>query len=148
MCLVNDGYLCHHSGAEFAGKSAAAVRYLALHALYTLLSRRLVSSQALAPLISSQGQLLPLLFQSMDEDWYIDTRKLACCTTAALLKLAGDQVTDDARRQLYPQLTKRMDDSNNDVRITAAAAVQAFAKHALPSGYCDTNSGCEVACLS
>eukprot|EP00892_Ulva_mutabilis_P000660 jgi/Ulvmu1/10595/UM065_0049.1 len=123
-----------------AGKSAAAVRYSALHALYTLLSKRRMEASALVPALSSQGQLLPLLCQSMDEDWYADTRKLACYTTAALLELAGNRFTDEIRRQLYPELTKRMDDSSNAVRVTAAAAVQAFAKHALPSAYCDTNT--------
>lgn len=125
----------------FAGKSAAAVRYSALHALHTLFFLRHIGPEAMKPLLSPQGKLLPLLFQSMDEDWYVDTRRLACCTVAALLKLAGSELSDDARRQIYPQLNKRMDDSNNDVRITAAVAVQAFAHYAMSSTYCDTNSG-------
>lgn len=79
----------------------------------------------------------------MDEDWYVDTRKLACCTMVALLSLAGSQLTDDARRQVYPELTKRMDDSSTETRIAAAAAVQAFVRYAMPSTYSNTNSGCD-----
>ena len=85
-----------------AGKSAAAVRYSALHAVYSLISLRRLEVKTLMPFLSAQGQLLPLLFQSMDEDWYQDTRKLACCSVAALLEFAGRGLTDDARRQIYP----------------------------------------------
>lgn len=99
-------------------------------------------------MLAPQGQLLPLLIQSMDEDWYADTRKLACCSTAALLELAGGHFTDDTRRQLYPELTKRMDDSNNNVRITAAAAVHALATYGISSSYCDTNTGYELVIIS
>lgn len=100
------------------------------------------------PILTIQGQLLPLIFQSMDEDWYQDTRKLGCCTLAALLKLAGGSLTDDARRQIYPELVKRMDDSSNEVRISAAGAIQAFACDAMPPAYCDTNSGCALVIFS
>lgn len=119
------------------------MRYSALHAVHSLLSLSRVRPLDLKPSLLIQGNLLPLLLQSMDEDWYVDTRKLACCTMAALLSLSGCQLTDDARRQVYPELTKRMDDSSNETRIAAAAAVQAFVRHAMPSTYCDTNSGCD-----
>jgi dynein assembly factor 5, axonemal len=125
-----------------AGKSAAAVRYDALTALYTALSKQRVTAEQLKPLLTAQAQLVPLIVQSMDEDWYADTRKLGCFVMSALLSLAGTQVDDELRRQVYPELTKRMDDSSNDVRIAAAATLTAFAEHALPAKYCDTNSGC------
>ena len=130
-----------------AGKTAAAVRYDALTALHTLLARRRVTAGALAPQLSPAGQLLPLLLQSMDEDWYVDTRRMGCAALAQVFRVAGAALDDAARRSVYPELNKRMDDSSNAVRVAAAAAIVAFAEDALPHDYCDTNSGYFVAAL-
>ena len=124
-----------------AGKPSAAVRFDALSALYAMLSKRLAGVDV-SPLLCSDIQFLPLLVQSMDEDWYVDTRKVACCAMEAFLRVCGPQISDEMRRSIYPELNKRMDDSSNDVRVATAAAVAAFAKHALPETYCDTNTGC------
>jgi hypothetical protein len=118
------------------------VRFDALTALYTCLARRRVTADQLAALLTQQEQLVPLIVQSMDEDWYTDTRRLGCFVMRELLSLAGHAMNDDARRQIYPELNKRMDDSSNVVRVATAATITVFAEHALPPVYCDTNSGC------
>lgn len=117
------------------------MRFDALTALYSMLSKRLEGVDV-SPLLCPEIQFVPLLVQSMDEDWYVDTRKVACCAMEAFIKACGAQMSDELRRSIYPELNKRMDDSSNDVRIATAAAVAAFARHALPETYCDTNSGC------
>lgn len=96
----------------------------------------------MSPLLCPEIQLVPLLVQSMDEDWYVDTRKVACCTMDAFIRLCGSQMSDELRRSIYPELNKRMDDSSNEVRVATAASMASFARHALPEAYCDTNSGC------
>jgi hypothetical protein len=126
-----------------AGKSAAAVRFAALTALHSMFCKRLPDVD-LTPLLEPELQLVPLLVQSMDEDWYVDTRKLACCTMVAFITACGSRFSDDLRRQMYPELNKRMDDSDNEVRIAASAAMKAFAIHGIKEDYCDTNSGCVV----
>jgi hypothetical protein len=124
-----------------AGKSAASVRFDALTCVYTMLRKRRVTAESLRPLLVSDSQFVPLIIQCMDEDWYSDTRYLACCTMIELLSVAGADIDDAGRRQIYPELTKRMDDSSNAVRTACAAAIGAFARHAMPCSYCDTNSG-------
>lgn len=130
-----------------AGKSAAAVRFDALTAVCTLLVKQRVGAQALAPLLGAQGQLVPLLIQSMDEDWYVETRRCGCYALEHLMRVAGALFDDALRRQVYPELNKRMDDSADSVRIATAAAVVAFAECAMPADYCDTNTGYFVAAL-
>ena len=127
-----------------AGKAAAAVRFDALTAVSTLLRKQRVTDAQLDVLLTPQAQLVPLIVQSMDEDWYVDTRRHACEVMTALLRLAGGRFSDEMRRQVYPELNKRMDDSSNDVRVATAMAVVAFAEEALPGTYCDTNSGCAL----
>jgi hypothetical protein len=51
-----------------AGKTAAALRFVAMTALATALRRQLLPKSALLRLVND-GTLLPLLSQQMDEDW-------------------------------------------------------------------------------
>lgn len=123
------------------------MRYAALTGVYTALHKRRITAEQLRPLLSAESQLVPLLVQSMDEDWYVETRRLGCFAMAALLRVAGSHLDDEMRRQIYPEINKRMDDSNDAVRVANAASAAAFAEHAMPAEYCDTNTGCAQRCL-
>jgi hypothetical protein len=134
--------------AALAGKSAAAVRFAALRGLHTALRKCRVCPEQLQPLLTPQAQLVPLIVQSMDEDWYTETRKLGCLTMQALLELAGAGLGDDMLRQIYPEIVKRLDDSSNAVRVENASSARVLTLHCMSSDYCDTNSGCVVCCCS
>eukprot|EP00878_Enallax_costatus_P023694 GHUV01025226.1.p1 GENE.GHUV01025226.1~~GHUV01025226.1.p1 ORF type:complete len:348 (+),score=153.00 GHUV01025226.1:1-1044(+) len=123
-----------------AGKAAAAVRFQAITALCTLISSNLAPPEVLLAAAASEGGLLPLLAQCLDEDWYSDVRHTACYVMQLLLEQVGSQLNDEARRAIYPELLKRLDDSSNKVRIAACAALVAFIQSA-GSSYCSTNSG-------
>ncbi len=122
-----------------AGKVAAAVRFAGITALATFAGKRLVGQEQLVALAAG-GQLLPLLFQCMDEDWYPDLRHTACHVLELLLLVLGKQLTAEQRRLVYPELLKRLDDSSNRVRLGACSALVALAA-GTPADYCDTNSG-------
>ncbi|GIL56593.1 hypothetical protein Vafri_11934 [Volvox africanus] len=140
-----------------AGKTAAAVRYTAVTAMATLLGKRLpLPEHVLAAIegppaatIAAAGPgastgLLPLLFSSLDEDWYTDMRLAACYVLEQLLEMVGPGLSDAARRAIYPELHKRLDDAHNSVRVAACGALRAFVSTAGVS-YCDTNTGYLVA---
>ena len=96
---------------------AAAIRFAAITALATMLRRRLLTKPTLTPLLSSEdkGSLLPLLLQCLDEDWYSDVRFSSCYVVEQMLVMMGADLGDGARRALYPELLKRLDDSNDQV---------------------------------
>ncbi|KAF6256970.1 armadillo-type protein [Scenedesmus sp. NREL 46B-D3] len=123
-----------------AGKAAAAVRFAAITALSTLLTAHLAPPEVLLAAAQQDGGLLPLLAQCLDEDWYSDVRHTACYVEQLLLQQVGQQLGDESRRAIYPELLKRLDDSSNKVRIAACAALVAFVRSA-GSSYCSTNSG-------
>ncbi|KAK9808847.1 hypothetical protein WJX72_004932 [[Myrmecia] bisecta] len=123
-----------------AGKSAAAVRFAAITAVATLLRRRLVSGEQLQLLANREGQLLAVILQSMEEEYYADTRLMACHAMLHLVTLLGAEMTDEQRRAIYPELLKRLDDSSNTVRIAVCEALAAFV-FTLRSGYDDANTG-------
>ena len=108
---------------------------------------------------ATDGELLPGLASAMEEDYFADTRAAACHAVAEALRLDAEYVVskngdedrggnaasssafDDARRRfLYPELLKRMDDSRDAIRVTAADAVGAFFD-AMPRDYDETNVG-------
>lgn len=120
------------------GKVAAAVRFQAMAALATLVRRGLADESTLKAAV--EGGLLPLLHQCLDEDWYPDVRLAAALVEKSLLDVVGGSLGDDQRRTVYVELLKRVDDSNNQVRIAACGALESFAR-SLDASYCDTNSG-------
>ena len=69
---------------------------------------------------------VPPCLQSMEEEYYADTRNMACHAVQAMLAGAADALSDEQRRALYPELIKRLDDSNNSVRITICGALKLY----------------------
>eukprot|EP00951_Prasinocladus_malaysianus_P006376 scaffold45292_cov28-Prasinocladus_malaysianus.AAC.1 len=62
------------------------------------------------------------------EEYYADTRLVACHVMAGLLRCAGPDLGDDSRRAIYPELCKRLDDSSDDTRIAACGALEVKSK--------------------
>ncbi len=93
------------------------------------------------------------------QDWYTDLRNTACFVVEQLMLAVGRDMSAEARRAVYPELLKRLDDSSNQVkdnsntssrivvrpvhrsqvRVSACSALRAFCT-SMPSSYCDTNS--------
>ena len=56
------------------------------------------------------------MFANAAQDWYTDLRNTSCYVMQQLLLLTGPQLSAEARRAIYPELLKRLDDSSNQVR--------------------------------
>lgn len=110
-----------------AGKAAAAVRFTAVTALSTLFAQRLLSREQVKELLD-QEQLLRMLFQSLEEEYFVDTRLMACSVACHILLSAGDSLTSEQGRLMYVELLKRLDDSSNLVRASVCQALTAFAQ--------------------
>jgi dynein assembly factor 5 len=112
------------------GKVAAAVRFHAIVALGSLLRHRLASGADLeAALAWDRPALLPNLHSALEEDHYADSRLAACHAAEELLRAlgeAGSCLTYEQCRAVYPELTKRLDDSEDRVRLAATRTISAF----------------------
>ena len=108
-----------------AGKTAAAVRFAAITALSTLFAEHLLQPEQLQAMLEGD-KLLPMLFQSLEEEYFVDTRLSACSASYHLLVPAGKLLTPEQRPLVYPELLKRLDDSSNAVRTSICAALQVF----------------------
>lgn len=112
-----------------AGKAAAAVRFAAINALSTLFAQRLLQGKQLQDMLAAD-KLLPMMFQSLEEEYFVDTRLTACSGVYHLLKLAGSMLTYEQCRLVYPELLKRLDDSSNAVRASICEAMNVFVQTA------------------
>ena len=106
---------------------------------YVALSNKLCPRNSLLVAVH-HGELIPSLVSALEEDYYADTRAASCHAMRHLLLTAGDKLTDEHRRAVYPELLKRMDDSRNEIRVAGAGVVAAFFD-AMPADYDETNTG-------
>lgn len=120
-----------------AGKAAAAVRFAAITALSTFLRQKLLQKEQIQ-LLLKQEQLLRMLFQCLEEEYFVETRLAACSAAHHLLSSNGAQLSAEHGRMLYPELLKRLDDSSNHVRASICEALAAFCQQ-FPSNLDDTN---------
>ena len=127
------------------GRVAAACRFANVRALKALFNiRGLCGCIELSPILS---KLLPSLVSCSEEDYYADTRLESVRCLEAILRIMGKELggieTDDPfeerRRQIYPALLARLDDSDDRVRLAATNGLLAFLEGA--GGYDVTNLG-------
>uniref|UniRef100_A0A7S0RAA8 Uncharacterized protein n=1 Tax=Pyramimonas obovata TaxID=1411642 RepID=A0A7S0RAA8_9CHLO len=75
----------------------------------------------------------------MEEDYYADTRRAGTYLMEQMLEVVGAGLTDEQRREIYPNLLKRLDDSQDEIRVRAASCCRTFFL-TLRAGYDDANS--------
>ena len=99
------------------------------HGAYSSLSRLPASGQQSGRVLSSlsllnkaQGdQVLPLLYQCLEDDYFEATRSHACAALAA----TGPHLSSQQAAAAFQELLKCLDDSSNSVRVAAAAGLNA-----------------------
>uniref|UniRef100_A0A1I8JA28 TOG domain-containing protein n=1 Tax=Macrostomum lignano TaxID=282301 RepID=A0A1I8JA28_9PLAT len=107
-----------------AGRTAEAIRRVAVACLWTLLSAQSTTdsdstmSESLKPVLD---ELLTALGSLMEDDSQ-ETRHLASRCLGKVLATSGPTMDADKVHQFYPSLVKRLDDSSDAVRLSACEA--------------------------
>uniref|UniRef100_A0A3P9HKG3 Dynein axonemal assembly factor 5 n=1 Tax=Oryzias latipes TaxID=8090 RepID=A0A3P9HKG3_ORYLA len=102
-----------------AGRTAGALRTSALSCLLALLHGGAITP---GQLLCLEEKLSPHVLSSLEEDSQMG-RLMACRSLSAMLKLIGRSMRQDTLNQIYPELLKRLDDSNAEVRAAALHGV-------------------------
>ncbi|XP_069558910.1 dynein axonemal assembly factor 5-like isoform X2 [Brachyistius frenatus] len=113
-----------------AGRTAAAVRTSALSCLLALLHGGAITP---GQLLCLDEKLSPQVLSALEEDSQM-SRLLACRSLSAILGLIGTSLHHEALIKIYPELLKRLDDSNEEVRGVALQAVGLWLS-SLPKNY-------------
>ncbi|KAJ0058112.1 hypothetical protein NL108_007385, partial [Boleophthalmus pectinirostris] len=102
-----------------AGRTAAAVRTAAISCVLALLHGGAITP---AQVLCVEEKLTPQVLSALEEDSQM-ARLLACRSMSIILRLVGPSLPPEALNKIYPELLKRLDDSNDDVRTVALEAL-------------------------
>lgn len=72
----------------------------------------------------SGSSLLAVVRSCLEEDYYVDTRRAACHVAEHLVRVAGPGLSGEQRQALYKDVLKRLDDSNDEIRIEITGAAR------------------------
>lgn len=111
-----------------AGRAEAAIRKVSMTASHALLKAGGIDPEILYRMAP---RLVPALVAQLD-DHDESGRLLAClCVGAVLVRLKG-AFGDQAVREMYPALLKRLDDSSDKVRLAICPVLEVFFASAAP----------------
>ncbi|KDO29225.1 hypothetical protein SPRG_19895 [Saprolegnia parasitica CBS 223.65] len=113
------------------GKVAATIRKVAMACTYTLLRQGLATTPCL---FEAAPVMLPVLKAALD-DGDAKTRQLVCLALQFLFVALPQALGQEPVAQLYHDLLKRLDDSNDLVRKAACATFLEFLRAAPPSHF-------------
>ena len=116
------------------GRVEATVRKVALAVCFGLLKAGGALPQSL---FDVAGELLPLICSNLD-DHETSPRLMACMSIAVILERLKGAFGDQALSEMYPKLLKRLDDSNDQVRVAVCSTLEIFFQCAHKSCYNST----------
>ncbi|TYZ59531.1 hypothetical protein PybrP1_003449 [[Pythium] brassicae (nom. inval.)] len=108
------------------GRVAATIRKVAVACVYTLLRQGLADQPCL---FETAPKMLPVLKSSMD-DSDAKTRQLVCLALQYLFVALPGCLGEEPVHQLYAEILKRLDDSNDTVRKAACQTFSTFLRAA------------------
>merc|ERR1712217_487781 len=108
-----------------AGQSNNKIRKGGLVCIHAMLQRRLISPTALN---EAFADVLPILKSALDDSWSPDNRMIACLVLSCTLRQLQAEISSEQLREIYPELLKRLDDSNDKIRASVCEALSVFFK--------------------
>jgi len=105
------------------GLVASTIRKVSCACMLSLAQRSLLPLHSLQPVFS---ELLPVMKSNLADD-DATTRHVSCMALGLMLKVLRRSLDGETVRLLYPEVLKRLDDSNDAVRSSACSAIAAVA---------------------
>jgi len=107
------------------GQSNNKIRKGGMVCIHALLKQHLVPASVLNTVFSD---LLPILKSCLDDSHSSDNRMIACLVLACLLTELQAEINADQLREVYPEMLRRLDDSNDKIRTVVCEALCVFFK--------------------
>ncbi|CAI9611928.1 unnamed protein product [Staurois parvus] len=107
-----------------AGRTAAAIRTIAVSCLWVLFQSEVLSPQEI---LQIQDILMPTVLTTLEEDSKM-SRLMSCRIIRALLEACEHHLNPDQLNKIYLEVLKRLDDASDEVRITAAKTFSVWFK--------------------
>ncbi|CAK9015368.1 Dynein axonemal assembly factor 5 (HEAT repeat-containing protein 2) [Durusdinium trenchii] len=107
------------------GQSNGKIRRGGMVCVHSLLRRHLVPPAVLNEVFVD---LMPILKSCLDDSWSPDNRMIACLVLSCTLGDLQAEINGEQLREVYPELLKRLDDSNDKIRVAVCEALDVFFK--------------------
>jgi len=108
-----------------AGQSNNKIRKGGLVCIHQLMQRHLLPA---ATINATFSELMPVLKSCLDDSFSPDSRMIACLVLNATLSELQAEINADQLREVYPELLRRLDDSNDKIRVAVCEALSTFFK--------------------
>jgi hypothetical protein len=108
-----------------SGQSNNKIRKGGMICIHQLLQRHMVIPSALNAIFAD---LLPMLKSCLDDSFSPDNRLIACLVLSGTLSGLQSEINSEQLREVYPELLKRLDDSNDKIRTAICEALTVFFK--------------------
>mmetsp|Transcript_151005 Transcript_151005/g.263102 ORF Transcript_151005/g.263102 Transcript_151005/m.263102 type:complete len:960 (+) Transcript_151005:85-2964(+) len=108
-----------------AGQSNNKIRKGGMVCIHAMLQRHLLLP---AVLNAAFPDMLPILKSCLSDDWSPDNRMIACLVLADMLGELQAEISSEQLREVYPEMLKRLDDSNDKIRTVVCQALSIFFK--------------------
>jgi dynein assembly factor 5 len=105
------------------GQSNTKIRKGGMICIHALLERHLLTPAALNEVFVD---LLPILKSCLDDSFSPDNRLIACLVLKCTLAELRAEINGEQLREIYPELLKRLDDSNDKIRVSICEALAVF----------------------
>lgn len=107
------------------GQSNNAIRKASIFCIHAMLQRHLVAASVLNGAFTD---LMPILKGCLDDTWSPDNRMFGMLVISCLLSELQAEINGEQLREIYPELLKRLDDSNDKIRAVTCEALSMFFK--------------------
>jgi hypothetical protein len=105
------------------GKPNTKIRKAAIICMMKLVQEKIVSPEKLSPHFLP---VLAVLKNCLDDDWDNGIRFSSIVLLKYIVTYIGKEFTDDENKDIYEQLLKRLDDSQDGIRIETCKVFEAF----------------------
>ena len=106
-----------------AGKPNVSIRKAAIVCLIKLIEKKLIEKERLYEAYIS---LLAVMKNCLDEDWVNDLRYASVVALKHIMSYIGEDFKDDDHKEMYTELLKRLDDSQDAIRIETCKVFEIF----------------------
>lgn len=114
------------STAWKVGKPNVKIRKAAVICMMKLLEQKLIDKEKV---YKHFNEIIAVLKNCIDDDWANDLRFTSVIFIRYLIEYLHELFDDEDYKQIYPELLKRLDDSQDGIRIQTAKVFEIFFIH-------------------
>ncbi len=108
------------------GSPNIKIRKAAVICMMRMIDNKLISPSKMQ---AAFKQVMGVLKNCIDDDWANDLRFTSVIFIKKLIEYLHEEFDDEDYKEIYPELLKRLDDSQDGIRIATAETFQMFFRH-------------------